>query len=322
MMSNILQLLFIALCIIGAAFYSGIETGVISIRRLRLRHRLQQGDRAAKRLAFFLEEPDRLLGTTLVGTNLCIVLASVLSARLAGQLMGPSGQVLSGLLLSAFLLVLGEYVPKAWFRAIPYQRSARFASVLYFSWIIFYPIGRAITWIAGLLLKEHTGGQNDLCSLATRDELKMLTVEAEQQGVLSAEERAMIHHTVELAGKTAQAIQTPLTYSVVVDAGCSVAEFIALAKTNSYMRYPVKRSDGSGFAGIIDLFDVLIGSKNHTSAITPYIRKAVMLPHSTPADDVLPRLRIARQSMGLVTDDEGRVTGLVTTDDILTQIVV
>ena len=316
-----LKLLAVILCIAGAAFYSGIETGVISIRRLRLRHRLRQGDAAAKKLAFFLEEPNRLLGTTLVGTNLCIVIASVAASSLSMQLAGPAGQIAAGLLVSACLLVFGEYIPKAWFRAYPYLRSAKFANVLYVSWKLFYPIGAAVTWIAGLIIPKQYTGRQDLCSMATRDELKMLTVEAEQNGVLSAEERTMIHQTVELADKTAHDIQIPMGNAVVVEAGFSVAQTIELAKTNNYTRYPVKRAGGTEFEGVVDLFDVLTGSGDSSGSIAPFIRKAVLIPSGTPADDVMPRLRIARQSMGLVTDDQGAVTGLVTTGDILNQIV-
>ena len=85
-MTTVLQLAAVLFCVMGEAFFSGMETGVISIRRLRLRHRLRQGDAAARSLAFFLEEPDRLLGTTLVGTNLCVVVASVLWTSMATRL--------------------------------------------------------------------------------------------------------------------------------------------------------------------------------------------------------------------------------------------
>ena len=63
-----------------SALFSGIETGIISIRRLRLRHREKEGRKEARILRQFLDQPDRLLGTTLVGTNLCVVAASVLTA--------------------------------------------------------------------------------------------------------------------------------------------------------------------------------------------------------------------------------------------------
>jgi CBS domain containing-hemolysin-like protein len=316
----LIQVSFIILCVLGAAFYSGMETGVISIRRLRLRHRLRQGDRAAQKLAFFLEEPDRLLGTTLVGTNLCVVMVSIVSSRLSAP-WGAAAQVISGLLISASLLIFSEYIPKAWFRAHPYYRCARFANALHISWIIFNPLGRGITWIAGLMIKGHQSGRNDLCSLASRGELKILTAEAELNGVLSSEERAMIQNTVELSEKTVAQICTRMDQVIVAPANCTVSEFMQLATKKEFSRYPVQQTGESTFLGIVDLLDVLTGHDGLDDSIMPFVREAVLIPRSTPADDVMPRLRLARQSMGLVTDESGAVGGVITTDDILNQIV-
>ena len=77
-----IELMIILGCLLGTAFFAGIETGVISINRMRLRHKVEQGEASARIIERFLEHPDRLLGTTLVGTNLCMVVASILAASL------------------------------------------------------------------------------------------------------------------------------------------------------------------------------------------------------------------------------------------------
>lgn len=316
-----LQLVVVFVCILGAAFYSGIETGVISIRRLRLKHRLRQGDASAQTLAFFLEEPNRLLGTTLVGTNLCIVVASIVAASVSKENLGSAGHVVSGLIVALCLVVFGEYLPKAWFRARPYYRSARFARILYVSWAVFRPVGAAVTWIAGLIIPGGASGKQDLCSLATRDEIKMLTSEAEQQGILSADERAMIQRTVELAEKPVSEIMTPLAGMVSVSSDCSIPEFLDLARSSHYTRFPVRRVGEAGYAGIVNVFDVLGGRRGHAKSIRRFVREAVEVPHQTPADDVMSVLYQMGQSMGLVTGGGGEVIGLVTNDDVLRQIV-
>ena len=89
----------IVVCMLGEALFSGLETGIVSIHRLRLKHRVRMGSRSARILEHFLESPDRLLGTTLVGTNICQVLISTAAASLTIPLVGKWAQPLSALII-------------------------------------------------------------------------------------------------------------------------------------------------------------------------------------------------------------------------------
>ena len=82
----------LVLCMAGAALFAGIETGEISIHRMRLRHFVRHGSYSARILQGFLHRPDRFLGTTLVGTNICVVVASILGASLAVRWIGEWGE--------------------------------------------------------------------------------------------------------------------------------------------------------------------------------------------------------------------------------------
>lgn len=300
---------------IGAAFYSGIETGIISIRRLRLR----QGDGTARRLAYFVEEPDRLLGTTLVGTNLCIVVASVLWASMASRLWGVVGQAGASIGLTTVILIIGEYIPKAWFRARPYVRSARFVRPLRWSWTVLRPVGVASTWLAGLILPGKSSARQDFCALANRGELKLLVTEGEKHGVLTTEEREMIHRTVELAEKPTRALMTPIDRIVSVSSFATMREFLALAQARDFSRFPVQDPETQEFTGIVAVLDVL--ALGDSAALGEAMVHPAFIPADTPADEVMPTLRLAHQSMGLVTGETNEVIGLVTTDDVLRQIV-
>ena len=312
------QLIAVVLCVAGEAFFSGMETGVISIRRLRLRHRLRRGDAPARTLAYFLEEPDRLLGTTLVGTNLCVVVASVLWASLIPDRWGIAGRSAMTLLLTVILLLFGEFIPKAWFQARPYVRSSRFVLPLQWAWFVFRPVGTAATWLAGLIIPGKNTVRQDLCTLANRGELKLLVAEGEQHGVLTAEEREMIQRTVELAEKSARTLMIPVERIVSVPSSATETEFLALAREQGFSRFPVRDSGTGQFTGIAAVLDVLaLESRGLSAAVTP----PVFIPAGTPADEIMPMLRFARQSMGLVTGEGGEVIGLVTTDDVLRQVV-
>ena len=318
-MTFLLQLLAVLLCVMGEAFFSGMETGVISIRRLRLRHRLRKGDVAARSLAYFLEEPDRLLGTTLVGTNLCVVVASVVWASMTPESWGAVGRSVATVTLTVILLLFGEFIPKAWFRARPYVRSARFVRLLQWAWIVFKPVGLAATWLAGLIIPGKNDARQDLCALANRGELKLLVTEGEQHGVLTTEEREMIHRTVELAEKPARALMTPLDQIVSVPSSATMGEFFAVARDKDFSRFPVRDLHTQKFTSILAVLDVL--GLGDDATLDKAMARPVYLSADTPADEIMPTLRLAHQSMGLVIDDANTVIGLVTTDDVLKQIV-
>ena len=131
----------------------------------------------------------------------------------------------------------------------------------------------------------------------------------------------MIHQTVELAEQPVSAIMTPLERIVSVPSDSSMSAFLDLARGNSYSRFPVRHAGRAGFAGIVDVLDVITGRPRRAGALDDFVREAVRVRDDTPADDVMPLLRLARQSMGLVTDAQGKVVGLVTIEDILRRIV-
>lgn len=205
-MTDFIQITIILLCILGEALYSGMETGIISIRRIRLRHQARQGKKEALILSRFLNSPDYLLGTTLVGTNLCIVITSVLSSNLAVRYWGGWGKTISAILVSITLLIFSEYIPKAWFQARPYERSIKFAGFLEWSGHIFKPIGILVTWIAKVIVPVKISAKQALSALASRTELKVLASEGVIYGEITPEEHTMIHRAIELSEKSVKKI--------------------------------------------------------------------------------------------------------------------
>ena len=125
-MSAGLEVILIAVCMVGAAFFAGIETGVISIHRMRLRHFVREGMPGAHILQSFLENTDRLLGTTLVGTNISTVILVTLGTMLMIQYFGEIGDLYAVLLFTPLFLILGEIVPKSVYQ----QKSDEIAPVI------------------------------------------------------------------------------------------------------------------------------------------------------------------------------------------------
>ena len=318
----ILILLIVILgCMIGHAFFAGIETGVISIHRMRLRHFVRQGSTNARILESFVVNFDRLLGTTLVGTNICVVVNSVVAASLALRLNLPGGEATSSVITAIMIIIFGEYLPKAWFHSRPLERCERFAGVLRIAEIVFMPFSFAIIRMARLLSPGDKTSFAKPDPFVTREDLKLLAKEGEKDGVLSSKERYMIHRVIELSGKQAEDVMVSRKDMVVAYGDMKIPEFYALARQTGLTRMPIVDRNTGQFTGIINVFLVLSAGKDQQhKVVADFIRPPQFIPNTMPLDDILPRMRRGRQPMCLVKKEED-IVGLITTEDILRTIV-
>jgi putative hemolysin len=315
-------LLIIIACMAGSAFFSGIETGVISIHRMRLKHFVRRGSRRAAILQGYLDDSDRLLGTTLVGTNICIVVVSVVAASTAAELVGEWGGAVSTFVMSVLVLAFSEYLPKAWFHSRPLERCRRFAGVLRITELILKPLGVTIIWLTKWLVPGPSRPLSKPPPFVTREDLKVLAREGERDGVLSREERDMIHRVFELSGKRAHEIMIPRKNMTSVRADTTVEEFFGTARSSGFTRMPVCDMATGKFTGVINVFYVLSSSELDASRrASDFVRPALFVSENMPVDDILPRMRRSRQPMCFVTNDESEVVGLITTEDILEEVV-
>jgi len=321
-MTIIAQLSVIGLFMVWAAFFAGIETGVISIRRLRLQHFVREKVPGARTLQHFLDNPDRLLGTTLLGTNISVVVTSVTAASLAVSLVGKWGETLSTIVMTLLVVVFCEYLPKAWFHGVPLERSRRFAKLLHFWELVFRPLSVVVVWLTRLLVPGPSESFSTPAPFMTREELKLLAKEGEKEGVLSRKERVMIDRVIELSGKAAREVMVPRAQMTVVEKGTGIGEFFETARESGFTRMPVYDSGKDEFVGVANVFYVL----SHPSidpgmTVDSFTRPPLVIPEDMPADEIFPLLRRYRQPMGLVADAQSNVVGLITTEDVLQVIV-
>lgn len=314
-----LHILLICLFMTLHAFFAGIETGIISIHRLRLRHYVRKGSRRARVLETFVENFDRLLGTTLVGTNFCVVMNSILAASLALDTGLPGAQATSSVLISIVVIVCCEYLPKAWFQARPIDRCQRFATALLVAEWILRPFSITIINLA----KWLSPGERTFyrpTEIISREDLKTLAREGEIDGVLSSKERYMIHRVIELSSTTVAQIMTPAEEMICVQEDMPLARLYEIARETGLTRFPVKNTAGT-FTGIVNVCYILsLAGAEAIGQVSVYARPLHMIPAATKVDAVLPLMRRARQPMCLVQKGK-TVVGLVTTEDVLRVVV-
>jgi putative hemolysin len=314
-----LHLLLILIFLLLHAFFAGIETGVVSIHRLRLYHYVRQGSKSARILEAFVDDFDRLLGTTLVGTNLCVVMNSVLAASLALETGLPGAQATSSFVIAVIVIIFCEYLPKAWFQARPSERCQRFAGILATAAWILRPFAITIIALARILSPGERTFHRPKASIS-RDDLKVLAHEGEKHGVLSSKERYMIHRVIELSSTHVDRIMIPREQMICIQQDQPLSTLYTIARESGLTRFPVQDASGT-FIGIVNVCFVLstVGP-DAEGRIADYVRPPHVISSDTKVDAVLPIMRRARQPLCLVRKT-GNIVGLVTTEDILRVIV-
>ena len=314
------EILLLLFCLAGSAFFAGVETGVISINRLRLQHLVRRQVPGAKTVRHFLTHSDLLLGTTLIGTNLLHVVSAVLAASIGQQVAGAAGAAGAGVVLLLVMLVFCEYIPKAWFQAAPARRTLPYAGLLRAAAVLLRPLSFLVNLAIRLLLPRRVGQDVEDKMLVTREELLHLAREGERSGVLTKHESEMIHGVFDLTHKTCATLMTPRDKMASVSAAATPAEILALARVREFNRLPVYDPDQKSFVGVVHVFDVLADDAPAGKTAADYLRPPQLVASYLPVDHLLPRMRVTRLPLFLVTDDRYEVIGLITLEDVLREI--
>ena len=314
------QFLLLLLGLLGAAFFAGIETGIISINRLRLQHLVRRNVPGAQTIRHFLAHPDRLLATTLTATNLLHVVSSVLAASIGHQICGSLGTAAAGALLAIVVLVFCEYIPKAWFQAAPARRVLPLAKLLKTSAWLLRPVTLVVNAILRLAMPRSNARQVENKMLVTREELLHLAREGERSGVLTSHESEMIHGVFDLTHKTCGSLMTPRDKMAFVDVGASAAQILELARARDFNRIVVFDPSKKSFVGVVHVFDVLADDSPDGKTAAHYMRPPQLVASYLPVDHLLPRMRVTRLPLFLVADDRYEVIGLITLEDVLREV--
>jgi CBS domain containing-hemolysin-like protein len=299
-------------CWVVSFFFSGIESGLLSIDPVRLRQNVKRGVPAAVRLNRLLQRPERLLVTVLLFTNGADIVGLLLLTRQLVHSYGNAGFLLAVVIALPIYLFLLGVLPKALFRRFPFRALARLAGALEFITLLLWPLLKLGKGVGGLLLPKRVERGR---LFAAREELKQITSESERQGSLTATERAMIHNVVDFRGVRVRDVMVPLEKVVVVRPDIPIEEAVALSASSGLDRLPVVTPEGQP-RGVINVLDVLL-EKNGATSLGPFMRRAVAAHEDEPAYRIVQRLRAARQSLATVQDQQEKLRGIVTIEDLV-----
>ncbi len=332
-----LQILVIAFLIILNGFFACSEFAIISIRKSRIAQLVSVGNERAKLVEELQSDPHRLLAVVQVGVTLVGSLASAMGGIIAVERIKPflqrspveflhnGAQAFSiGIMvtiISYVSLVLGELVPKsiglmyADTLALQIIRPLVFLGRIASLFVSFLSISsKGILWIMGI--------RGDNRPFITREEVQLMVSEGHESGIFTAAENEFIQNIFDFTHTSVREVMVPRTRMAALDLDFGRDEMLRFIVENQYSRYPVYRESIESVEGFIHGKDFL--GKMVTDPAFPLesiIRPPFYVPEGKKVNDLLKEMQRQRIHMALVVDEYGGISGLVTTEDLLEELV-
>ena len=298
--------LAISFCLLISFIFSGIEAGLLSVNRIRLRHRVKMRDAAALRLNRLLKQPERLLMTVILVTNLMNIFAIALTTMAFVAWWGRAGYGVSLLLFLPLYLFGLELFPKSLFRRFPYRALALFSEPLLAADRLLSPILMLGTAAARWVVPKDEPYSRKL--FAGREDFKYFTVESERSGTLSPVERQLIHNVVDFRAVAARNLMHPVADFPKIPHDCTVENLIAASQNGAIERFLVVNGHGE-ILGLVNLFEAIF-DRGPKARVSTFLQRLIVVAPAESAPRLLRKLRVARTPVALVVD-AGAPVGLV-----------
>jgi Mg2+/Co2+ transporter CorB len=313
----------LSILIIISAYFSGSETGIMSLNRYRLRHLEKQKHRGAKRVSKLLERPDRLIGLILIGNNLVNIAASAIATIIGLRLFGDIGVLYATIALTLIVLIFAEVTPKT--LAALYPEKIAFPSSIILSLLlkILFPLVVTVNWITNglLMLIGVSSEQREEHSLSSEE---LRTVVNESTAMLPKRDQNMLVGILDLEKVTVEDIMIPRNELVGIDINDDWKKIQKQLTQSNHTRVLLYRDNMDDVVGYIHLRDALkLLFKNQFTKTTLIraVKELYFIPEGTTLNVQLLKFQHAKERLGLVVDEYGDIQGLVTLEDILEEIV-
>lgn len=313
----------LGVCFIMSAFFSCAETALLSVSKIRMRTLAEEGNKRAKLVERLIDDTDSLLSTILVGNNLVNIGASSLSTVLAVEIFGDAGAGIATGFVTLVILIFGEITPKSLAAKYADSISLAIAGLIRFFVTILKPIVVILNFVTGFIIKL-LGGDRKIGPTLTEEELKTYVTVSHEEGIIEEEEKEMIHNVFEFGDTEIKEIMTPRIHVISIPDDVTYDELLEIYKEQRFSRIPVHNSeDNDDIIGVLNVKDLLLVAidKEHFN-VKDYAREAFVVYEFNHISDVFERMRSNKKSsLAIVLDEYGVMSGIVTIEDMIEEIV-
>lgn len=322
-------ILQIVLIFINAVFACA-EIAVISVNDAKLAKLASEGDKRASRLKKLTEQPARFLSTIQVAITLAGFLGSAFAAgnfavylqKLIPGLPNSVAVIIITILLSYITLVFGELVPKRMAMKKAEGMALGMSGMLSVVSKLFAPLVWLLTISTNGVLRIFGIDPNQDDDSVTEEEIRMMIDVGSEKGTIDRTEKEMIQNVFEFDDLTAEEIATHRTDIITLSVEDSISEWDRIIHQYRFSQYPVCGEDSDDIIGILNTKDYFrLKDRSVSSIMNNAVRQPYFVPEGVKADVLFRNMQHGRRSMAVVLDEYGGVSGIVTMNDLIEQLV-
>jgi len=317
----LLYLFLFLVLVLFSGFFSSAETALLSLNRIRLGLRARRGLKRALLLERILKDPDEFFSTILIGNNLVNIAAASIATIVFSRylIMDESLTILfSTVFTTLFVLLFAEVLPKSYAFRSSEKLSYTYAYPIRFFKYLFYPLVRVTAWFTRLFFRRPIAPRT-----LTPGEVKHFLQTQTQLSRLSPENLRMINEILDIAQKDIKSIMTPRLNIRALDESSSFEDLKHMMVEQRISKVPLFRGSLDQITGVVHARDVLVTVMNGGGVEIPLknlARPPLFISEYSSLNYVLSRFRDRRVQMAVILDEYGIPIGILTLNDIFTEI--
>jgi putative hemolysin len=304
-------LALIGCALILEAFFSGAETAYISVNFLKLMNLIEKKHKGALKVHDIIKKPDRLLTTTLVGTNLAVVISSACAAALFARVSPKYGALLTTLVMTPISFIFCQLLTKTVARYRANRIALWVADPLMLSERVFKPLVDFFTFIANSIARMVNPVGVRRNPFLTKDEIKSLIKDIAREGILEPQEKEAIDKIFDMTLTRAADIMVPLKQVARLDVSESREAVLLKVRAHDFSRFPV--FDGKELKGMLHIFDFLI---EETKPWPGLIRPVPQVDREECLDKVFSKMQPKHEHLAAVVKGT-EIVGILSMEDLM-----
>ena len=319
---NIIQLVVIIIGVMMSAFFSSSETALTSLNVFKIRQLEENGVKNSSLVRKLSENIGKVLTTILIGNNIVNIGTTTIATLFFTDILGPSGALVSTVVLTIAILIFGEVSPKNIAAANSEKVALKVARPISFLNIILKPLSFILQAITGVITKSFIDDNQQSGDQVTEEDLKTIVDVSEEQGVINLEESEIINNVFAFGDSDVEDIMTARTNMEAICVDIEQDELKEFLRNSIHSRIPVYGKSIDNILGILHMKDIVAFiAEDKDLDIEKMIRPAFYVYDNMHTFDLFKAMRGENVSLAIVTDEYGGTSGIVTIEDIVEELV-